>query len=106
MRAKTYTEIITWVVANDLQRLFKYSNEAPRIELHINESTLGFGSVLPQEDESKNLHPIYYMSCKTTPIQARYSSYELGTLSITDSVKKFRNYLSAENLKQVAKIEH
>lgn len=32
------------------------------LDLHIDVSVIGFGSVLLQEDVNKNLYPIYYMS--------------------------------------------
>lgn len=41
------------------------------------------------------------MSRKTTPTQAPYSSYELETLAIIESVKKFWNYLLGRKFKIV-----
>lgn len=63
------------------------------LEFHNDASAIGFGSVLLQGDENKNLHPIDYMSLKTTPTQSKYLSYELETLAIIESVKKVRNNL-------------
>lgn len=63
-------------------------------ELHCDASIDGYGAVLLQQDpEDGKLHPIYYMSKKTTPAERKYSSYELEVLAIINALKKFRVYL-------------
>lgn len=63
-------------------------------ELHTDASCHGYGACLLQRlDEDNKLHPVYYMSKKTTPAEQKYSSYELEVLAIVEAVKKFRVYL-------------
>lgn len=62
-------------------------------EVHTDASMYGFGAILLQKDPDNLLHPIYFMSKKTTQAQQRYHSYELEVLAIVEAVKKFRSYL-------------
>lgn len=39
------------------------------------------------------MHPVQYMSKKTTPAEKKYHSYYLEILAIVEAVKKFRVYL-------------
>lgn len=39
------------------------------------------------------MHPVYYLSYKTTPAQQSYESYDLETFSIYKALKKLRIYL-------------
>lgn len=65
-----------------------------KTELHTYASKYGYGAVMLQvNEEDSKLHPIYYMSKKTTPAEENYSSYELEVLAIINAVKKFRVYL-------------
>lgn len=63
-------------------------------ELHTNASMHGYGAILLQRDSvDQLLHPVYYMSGKTTAAEEKYSSYELEVLAIVRALKKFRVYL-------------
>lgn len=63
-------------------------------ELHTDASIDGYGAVLLQRSQKDNqLHPIYYMSKKTTPAEKKYHSYYLEILAIVEAIKKFRVYL-------------
>lgn len=63
-------------------------------ELHTDASVEGYGAVLLQKSPKDNqMHPIYYMSKKTTSIERNYHSYYLEILAIAEAVKKFRVYL-------------
>jgi len=63
-------------------------------ELHTDASALGYGAILLQRNnEDQRFHPVYYFSGKTTPAEAKYSSYELEVLAIVKALKKFRVYL-------------
>ncbi|GBM31210.1 Retrovirus-related Pol polyprotein from transposon 17.6 [Araneus ventricosus] len=66
--------------------IYKYG----RTELHTDASKRGYGAVLLQEVEDGKLHPIYYMSKKTSPTEEKYDSYELEVLAIITALKKFR----------------
>ncbi|GFX34169.1 hypothetical protein TNCV_2072061 [Trichonephila clavipes] len=68
-------------------------------ELHANASQQGYGAVLLQEEEDGKLHPVQYMSQKTTPAEEKYSSYELEVLAIVNALKKFRTYLLGNHFK-------
>lgn len=59
----------------------------------------GFGAILLQKDCDTLLHPINFMSKKTTQTQQRYHSYELEFLAIVEAMKKFRSIQSAQRLK-------
>lgn len=63
------------------------------VELHTDASQAGYGACLMQKGDDSKLHPIYYMSKKTTPVEEKYSSYELEVLAIIQAIKKFRVYL-------------
>lgn len=65
-----------------------------RTELHTDASKHGYGAVLLQElPEDRKMHPVHYMSKKTTPTEAKYSSYDLEVLAVVVALKKFRVYL-------------
>ncbi|GFX53705.1 transposon Tf2-9 polyprotein [Trichonephila clavipes] len=62
-------------------------------EIHTDASQQGYGAVLLQEAEDGKLHPVQYMSQKTTQAEEKYSSYELEVLAVVNALKKFRTYL-------------
>lgn len=63
-------------------------------ELHTDASALGIGGILMQWQESPRvLKPVAYFSRQTTPEERHLHSYELETLAIVCSLKKFRVYL-------------
>ncbi|GFU95740.1 retrovirus-related Pol polyprotein from transposon 17.6 [Trichonephila clavipes] len=68
-------------------------------ELHTDASQQGYGTVLLQEAEDGKLHPVQYMSQKTTPAEEKYSSYELEVLAVVNALKKFRTYLLGNHFK-------
>ncbi|GFX08698.1 transposon Tf2-6 polyprotein [Trichonephila clavipes] len=57
-------------------------------ELHTDASQQGYGAVLLQEAEDGKLHPVQYMSQKTTPAEEKYSSYELEVLAVVNALKE------------------
>lgn len=72
-------------------QIFSYEAET---ELHTDASKEGYGAVLLQRNpEDKLLHPVYYMSRKTTDAEKNYCSYELEILAVIEALKKFRVYL-------------
>ncbi|GBL65388.1 Retrovirus-related Pol polyprotein from transposon 17.6, partial [Araneus ventricosus] len=68
-------------------------------ELHTDASQQGYGAVLLQEAEDGKLHPVQYMSKKTTPAEEKYSSYELEVLAVVNALRKFRTYLMGNHFK-------
>lgn len=64
-------------------------------ELHTDASALGIGGILMQWQNmpARTLKPVAYFSRQTTPEERHLHSYELETLAIVCSLKKFRVYL-------------
>ncbi|XP_042913385.2 retrovirus-related Pol polyprotein from transposon 17.6 [Parasteatoda tepidariorum] len=83
---------------NPVLHIFK---QGAKLELHTDASKFGYGAILFQQSDDNKLHPIHYMSKKTTPQEENYSSYELEVLAIIEALKKFRNYLVGNKFKLV-----
>ncbi|XP_075990295.1 uncharacterized protein LOC142985939 [Anticarsia gemmatalis] len=63
-------------------------------ELHTDASSLGVGGILMQwQRDTRVLKPVCYFSRQTTPEEKHLHSYELETLAVVSSLKKFRVYL-------------
>ncbi|XP_053964372.1 uncharacterized protein LOC128867288 [Anastrepha ludens] len=77
-------------------------NQKFQTEVHTDASIDGYGAVLLQKlPEDGHLHPIYYMSKKTTEAERKYTSYELEVLAVIEALKKFRVYLLGLHFKLV-----
>ncbi|XP_076660477.1 uncharacterized protein LOC143363832 [Halictus rubicundus] len=73
-------------------------------ELHTDASKEGYGAVLLQKDiGEKMLHPVHYMSRKTSDAEKNYHSYELELLAVIRAVQKFRVYLLGDIAPKVAR---
>lgn len=71
-------------------------------ELHTDASALGVGGILLQWQQSPRvLKPVAYFSRQTAPEERHLHSYELETLAIVCSLKKFRVYLLGVKFKVV-----
>lgn len=67
-------------------------------EVHTDASALGLGGILMQwQPCPKILKPVAYFSRQTTPEERHFHSYELETLAVVCSLKKFRPYLLGIN---------
>ncbi|GFS91050.1 retrovirus-related Pol polyprotein from transposon 297 [Trichonephila clavipes] len=63
-------------------------------QIHTDASMYGLAAVLLQRSPDDNfLHPIYYMSRKTSETERKYTSYELEVLAIIEALKKFKVYI-------------
>lgn len=62
-------------------------------ELHTDASKLGLGGILMQRQSDNSLKPIAYFSRTTSKEEQNYHSYELETLAVVESLKRFRIYL-------------
>ena len=70
------------------------------IELHTDASQFGFGAILFQRAQEDNqLHPVYYISRKTSEAEKKYSSYELEVLAVVHALQKLRIYLLGHHFK-------
>lgn len=70
-------------------------------ELHTDASNVAYAAILMQQDCDGELHPIHYMSRRTTNAESRYTSYELEALAVIEGIKKFRHYLYGKHFKIV-----
>jgi len=70
-------------------------------ELHCEASALGFGSILIQKKKDSKFHPVFYFSKRTTDVEAKYHSFELETVTVVYSLKRFRIYLQGIQFKIV-----
>lgn len=76
-----------------------YRPTAPT-EVHTDASAVGLGGILLQRHEDeKKLHPVAYFSRQTQGAESKYHSYELETLAVVESLKKFRIYLIGVHFK-------
>ncbi|KAL0841643.1 hypothetical protein ABMA28_015295 [Loxostege sticticalis] len=63
-------------------------------EVHCDASKLGVGGILLQKQNEKDpLKPVAYFSKQTTKDEEHFHSYELETLAVVLSLRKFRTYL-------------
>lgn len=71
-------------------------------ELHTDASKLGVGGVLLQKSPGDDaFRPVAYYSRKTSPEERNFHAYELETLAVICSLKKFRVYLLGQDFKIV-----
>ena len=76
------------IIAGD--PVLKIYNPKNETELHTDACQIGYGAVILQKSpDGLKLHLIYYISCKTTPAEQKYSSYELEVLAIIEALKTF-----------------
>lgn len=61
-------------------------------EVRTDASSLGIAGILMQM-QAERLHPVFFYSRQTTDTEQKYHSYELETLAVVESLKKFRPYL-------------
>lgn len=94
---KAFNELKTALVSKSVLKLYKTDANT---ELHTNASKYGYSAILLQRDIDDSWRPVYYAS-RTTPVEEKYSSYELEVLTIIKSLKKFRVYLIGIPFKMV-----
>ncbi|PZC75624.1 hypothetical protein B5X24_HaOG205900 [Helicoverpa armigera] len=77
-----------------------YSHTA-ETELHTDASRLGIGGIVLQRPQgsSDSFRPVAYFSRQTTPQEKNFHSYELETLAVVCSLKKFRVYLLGKSFR-------
>lgn len=74
---------------------------AAETELHTDASRVGIGGILLQRPEGSlaPFQPVAFYSRQTTPEEKNFHSYELETLAVVCSLKKFRVYLIGKQFK-------
>jgi hypothetical protein len=68
-------------------------NRDAHTELHTDASKHGIGGILLQRQQDQTQRPICYFSRQTRKMEEKYHSYELETLAVVDSMRRFRIYL-------------
>ncbi|GBL76441.1 Retrovirus-related Pol polyprotein from transposon 297 [Araneus ventricosus] len=93
---------------NDLKQILSKEpvlclyNSKSETEISTDASIDGFGECLLQKSIVDNqLHPVYYMSHKTSHTERKYSSYELEVMVVIEGLKKFRPYVLGIHFKIV-----
>lgn len=76
-------------------------NRDAKTELHTDASKVGLGGILMQYQADDTLKPVAYFSRVTSREEQFYHSYELETLAVVESLKRFRIYLVGIPLKVV-----
>lgn len=87
---QAFTELKAILVEKPVLALF---NPEAKTEVHTDASSLGLAGILLQIQEDTRLHPVAYFSRQTTDPESRLHSYELETLAVVESLRKFRPYL-------------
>lgn len=75
-----------------------YDEKAP-VELHIDASQIGIAGIMLQPNSEGVLQPILYFSRKLTTAEAKWHSFELETLAVLETLKRFRVYLLGKEFK-------
>lgn len=70
-------------------------------EIHTDASKIGLGGILLQYQKDRSLKPVAYFSRVTSPEEMHYHSYELETLAVVESLKRFRIYVTGIPIKIV-----
>lgn len=86
-----FNELKQSLCAKPVLRLY---NPKADTELHTDASALGYGGCLLQKQQDDGLmHPVHYLSYKTTPAEAKLHSYELEVLAIIECLNRLRPYV-------------
>lgn len=84
------------------QPVLSIFNQNSPIEIHSDASIDGLGAVLLQKSMTDNqLHPVFYMSKKTSDNERKFTSFELEVLAVVEALKKFRIYVLGKEFKIV-----
>ena len=88
---RAFQELKNALINDPVLHLLKYGAYT---EMHTDASKHGLAAVLLQQgDEASELHPVQYMSRKTSEPEQKYHSYELEAMAVVQAFKKWRPYL-------------
>lgn len=76
-------------------------NEKLSCEIHTDACKNGIAGILLQKQDNGGLNPIFYYSRVTSREECNYHSYELETLAVVESLKRFRVYILGKPVKIV-----
>lgn len=71
------------------------------IEIHTDACKLGIAGILMQQQNDNTLRPVMYFSRVTTREESVYHSYELETLALVESLRRFRVYIFGKRVRVV-----
>lgn len=71
------------------------------IEIHTDACKLGIAGILLQKQTDESLRPVMYYSRVTSKEESMYHSYELETLAVVESLRRFRVYVVGKHIKIV-----
>lgn len=92
-----FRKLKTILTTRPLLALYDHSAET---EVHTDASSKGLAGILLQR-HGNELRPVAYFSRKTSKEESVYHSYELETLAVVESLKRFRIYLAGIEFKVV-----
>lgn len=70
-------------------------------EIHTDACKLGIAGILLQRQSDNTLRPVMYFSRVTSREESMYHSYELETLAVVETLRKFRVYVIGKHVKVV-----
>lgn len=70
-------------------------------EIHTDACKLGIAGILLQKQTDGTLRPVLYFSRVTSKEESVYHSYELETLAVVESLRRFRVYIVGKHVKVV-----
>lgn len=70
-----------------------YNPKATITELHTDACSAGVAGMLLQTDSAGQLHPVYYISKKTTDVEEKYHSTKLELMAVVWCIERLRNLL-------------
>ena len=89
-RKRCFPKLQNILISRPVLTLF---NPNATTEVHTDASQLGLAGILMQRHTDERLHPIAYYSRQTSDTEQKYHSYELETLAVVETLRKFRTYL-------------
>ena len=98
LQIKAFEMLKERLVARPVLALY---NAEAAIEVHTDACKLGLGGILLQQQPDGSWRPVAYFSRSTNPMEQVYHSYELETLALVETVKRFRVYLVGVHFKAV-----
>lgn len=103
-----------WEWSEDQQRAFdklkQLLTERPTLtifdphantEIHTDASQIGISGIMLQCGQEGILKPVYYFSRTLSPAESKWHSYELETLAVLETLKRFRVYLVGKPFKVI-----
>lgn len=77
-----------------------YDEQLPS-EIHTDACKKGVAGILLQKQKDGKLKPVFYFSRVTSREESLYHSYELETLAVVESLRRFRVYVLGKSIKIV-----